>query len=256
MTCSPLTRQQRFPLKVHSRPGHLIYWHWDGVGRTAAVGLGGGRRPRRPPQTLSDRCLSSAGETAFGLEAPRSAARGGPSAGRFRRGKPARGLAAKRFFYPGPVGLDPTLNGRFIPLDGTALRLLRAPAQSVQQAADMVDMITDTKRLVDDLADTRTSPEICGIPRCPGAAKQGRFKRFLGSLIQPGRPTRRRLGPNSRDPLLQEGRFPASYAAPPRTNALSDFHRLISLRKKPDSAQTTLFKSPWTAGWSHMFPPA
>ena len=201
-----------------------LYWHWDGVGRTSAVGLCGGIRPRRPPQTLSDRCSSSAGGTAFCLGAPRSVARRGPSAGRFRRGKPARRLAAKRFFYSGPVGLDPALNGRFIPLDGTALRLLRAPAQSVQQAPDMVDMITDAECLADDLADTRTSPQICGIPRCPGSAKQGCFKRFLGSLIQPRRPARRRLGPNSRDPLLQEGRFPASYAAPARADALSDFH--------------------------------
>ena len=164
-------------------------------------------------------------------------------------------LAARRFFYPGPIDFNPASDSRFIPLDGAALWFLRAPAQSVQQAADMIDVIMDTKRLVDDLADTRTSPQICGVACGSGSTKQNRLERFFGDLAQLGGPARCRLGPNRPVPFLQESRLPPAYAAPAYAEPPSDFHRLVPFLKKRDGAQTTLLKSPWTAGWSHVLPP-
>jgi len=235
--------------------GHL-YWRLDGAEREAAGGLSGERRPKWQWPILSDRSWSVAKGTGFARGGPRSVVRAGPSTSRSRRGKQAMRLAARRFFYPGPIDFNPASDSRFIPLDGAALWFLRAPAQSVQQAADMIDVIMDTKRLVDDLADTRTSPQICGVACGSGSTKQNRLERFFGDLAQLGGPARCRLGPNRPVPFLQESRLPPAYAAPAYAEPPSDFHRLVPFLKKRDGAQTTLLKNPWTAGWSHVLPPA
>ena len=85
-------------------------------------------------------------------------------------------LAARRFFYLGPGGFDPTLDGGLVALDGPALRFLRAPTQTPQKAADVVDMITDAEGLGDDLSNPGARPQIRGITCRPGAAKQRRFQ--------------------------------------------------------------------------------
>ena len=81
-------------------------------------------------------------------------------------------LGARRFFYLGPSGLDPALNGGFVAFDGPALRLLRAPAQRVQKAADVVDVITDAEDFVDNLGNARASPEVRSVARSPAGGRK------------------------------------------------------------------------------------
>lgn len=53
------------------------------------------------------------------------------------------------FFYTRPLLLFPAFDLVFIALQSTPLRLLRSPAEAVQQAADMVRVITNSELALD-----------------------------------------------------------------------------------------------------------
>ena len=113
-----------------------LCWRWDGARRASAPGLFGERPPRPLSRTLFDRSWCVVGGTASDPGVPRCGARTASSTGRSRRGKPAKPLAARCFFYLGPSGLDPTLDGGLVALDGPTLRFLRAPAQAAPVHSD------------------------------------------------------------------------------------------------------------------------
>jgi len=237
------------------RPGHL-YWRWGEDENRAGRGLSGERRPERRWRRLCDSYWFAAKAAEFARRGPTSAGQAGPSAGRSRPGKQERRLAARRFFYPRPVGLNPTLDRRLVPFDGAALGFLRRPAQAAQDAPDMVDMIANAKPLLDDLGYTRTCPQVCRIADSPGPSKQKPLEGLPCRLIQFGWPSGQRLGPNRFRAALQKSGFPPPDAPSVNTHAPGDFHRLQSLLKKRDGAPAPSFQELWTSGWPHGYPPA
>ena len=204
---------------------------------------------------LSDRSWSDAGARVSGRGVPRSAAQEASSRSRFRRERRERRLSVQRFFYPGPLGLDPELDGGFVSLDGPTLRLLGAPAQRMQDASDVVDMIANSKDLLDHLNDPGTGPEVRRKARPAGASKQDRFQSLLGPRVEPWRPPWQWLGSNSSRPALQEARFPAPDAAAVNSNPSRDLPRQESFLQLRHGTKTSLFQVPCTSGWSHRFPP-
>jgi len=56
-----------------------------------------------------------------------------------------------RFFYPGPILLRPSPDQFFVALEGAWVGLLHTPAQIMQQAADLIAMITYAKLAFDHL---------------------------------------------------------------------------------------------------------
>jgi hypothetical protein len=186
---------------------------------------------------------------------PRSAAPEASSGSRFRRERRERRLPERRFFYPEPVRLDPTLDGDFVPLNGPALWLLWAPAQRVQDPSDMVDMKTNPEDLLDHMNDPGTGPQVRRKACLAGALQQDRFQSFLGPLIESWRSTRLRLGPDGFRPALQDARFPAPDAAAVNPNLACYLSGLESLIQVLHGPQASPFQELCASGWSHRFPP-
>ena len=186
---------------------------------------------------------------------PRSAAPEASSGSRFRRERRERRLPVRRFFYPGPVGLDPTLDGNFVPLNGPALWLLGAPAQRMQDPSDMVDMITNPEDLLDHMNDPRTGPQVRRKSRCAGAPQQDRFQSLFCPLVESRRSARQRLGPNGFRPVFLDARFPAPDAAAVNPNLACYLPELESLIQVLHGPQASPFQELCASGWSHRFPP-
>ena len=237
------------------RPGRL-YWRWGGDESRAGHGLSGEGRPKRRWLRLYGSCWSAAKAAGFARRGPKSGGQAGPLASRSRPGKQATRLAARRFFYPRPVGLDPTSDRRLVPFDGTALGFLRRPAQGAQNPPDMVDMIANPKPLLNDLSHTRACPQVCRVADSSGPSKQKTLEGFPCCLIQFGWPSGQRLGPNRFRAALQKGGFPPPDAPSVNVQESSDFDRLQSLLKKRDGAPAPPFQGLWTSGWPHGYPPA
>jgi hypothetical protein len=64
------------------------------------------------------------------------------------------------FFYPGPVVLEPSLDGFIISLGGTRLRDLGAPVQFVQQAVEVIGMVRYAKLAFDQPPDAPQGPPL------------------------------------------------------------------------------------------------
>jgi len=232
-----------------------LCWRWDGAEKTTAPAPRGERQPRPQSRTLFDRSWCVARERASAPEAPRFGAQVASSGGRSRRGKPEMPLAARRFFYLGPTGLDPALDGDRVALDGPTLRFLRAPAQRMQKPADVVDVITDAEGFMDNLGDTGTCPEVRSVARRAGASKESGFQPLFCLAIQLGRSTRQGLGPDGSQSIRQKRGFPAPNAATVNTDFAGNLYRLKSVLKKRDGAKASLFKELCASGWSHLYPP-
>ncbi len=223
---------------------HLC-WSWDKAENRAEPRLGGRRRPTRRSPRLSDTSWSSARGEEFDLEAPRFAERAGPSTGRSHPGKRERHLAAWRFFYPGPVGLDPALNGRLIALDGPALGLLGAPAHRPEQSSDVIDVIANAVTALDHLGDPRTSPHIRGEARRPSPARTPFHQSSLRGATFPPR-TSWREGPAWEAGPLRA--WPASPPGRPSNKELSTAGRFVVLRRASERsrpADIRLGKARW-----------
>jgi len=195
------------------RPMPRLCWRWDEAEKPSAPDPCGERQSRLQSRTLFARNWCVAGGRASDPEAPMSGAQAASSAGRSRRGKPEMPLAARRFFYLGPSGLDPALDGDLVALDGPTLRFLRAPAQRMQKPADVVDVITDAEGFMNNPGDTGTCPEVRSVARLAGSSKESGFQPLLCLEIQLGRSTRQGLGPDGSQSILQKRGFPATDTA-------------------------------------------
>ena len=60
----------------------------------------------------------------------------------------------------------------FVALARTAKRLLRAEAQGVQQATDMVEVVRDAEVPLDERGHAATRPQVGSVPRGPGTSDQ------------------------------------------------------------------------------------
>jgi hypothetical protein len=136
----------------------------------------------------------------------------------------------RRFFYPWPVGLDPTLDGFFVSLNGPALRLLGTPTERVQDSSDMVDMIMNVKDLSDHLNDLGAGPQVRRKARLTGALQQDRFQSSL--FHRPSRGGR-------------PGSGLARMASGPPFRTLA-FHRRTLRRSTPIFRAISTSWSPWS----------
>jgi len=90
--------------------------------------------------------------------------------------------------------LPPALDGRFVPLGSTSLRLLLGEAERVQDTTNVVAVVLHAKPLANHLRHATTSPQVGA-----KAGGQGAVANNLGQLLllfgrQPGRTASIRLG--------------------------------------------------------------
>jgi len=90
----------------------------------------------------------------------------------FRRGRRARRRGDWRFFYSRPILANPAANLFFVTLHRPPRRLLRTPAQIVQEPADVIDVIVHAKALRDDFTHARAGPQVGVVPRRQGPLEQ------------------------------------------------------------------------------------
>jgi len=76
------------------------------------------------------------------------------------------------FFYPRPVFPLPASDGGFVPLDGSALRLLAAPAERRQHLPDVRRVIANPELVANQFGHPRERPELRAIPGVRGALAQ------------------------------------------------------------------------------------
>jgi hypothetical protein len=103
----------------------------------------------------------------------------------------------------------PSLDRFFVALAGTALRLLRAEAQLVQQTTDMVEMVCDTEASVDQLRYATAGPQIGVVPGLFCSRDQQVAQFVLLHFGEFGTWSRMGLRRQSRHPVPLEGLFPA-----------------------------------------------
>ena len=167
-------------------------------------------------------------------------------------------IAAPRrqaFFYPRPVLLDPVADGRLVALQRATRRLLRTPAQLMQQPSDMIDVIAHPEAVLDQLSHSRAGPQI--------GVKTGRLRTLQEQALKPralpglelGRAPGDRLGAHPRFALRPCRRLPAAHAAPIGPHAPGDLNRLQAFVKQRQRAQSPTFQFLWTSGRSHRAPP-
>src|SRR3974377_1403656 len=96
-----------------------------------------------------------------GRAAPTCGEQAALRAARSHRGRRYGHSAVALFFDARPVDLHPTTDRRFVPLPRLAFRLLGSPAQRPKQAPEMIDVILDVERLMNDFANPRARPQVC-----------------------------------------------------------------------------------------------
>ena len=90
---------------------------------------------------------------------PHEESKGSP----IRRQTLGRHPAAQRFFYPRPVFLLPAHDGLLVPLQGTSIRFLRAPVQTMHQASHVIAVVLDSELAPDQFRNAGGGPEIRSI---------------------------------------------------------------------------------------------
>ena len=113
---------------------------------------------------------SGGGESSLG--APKSGPPGEPTKSRSRRQKLSGRPAARRFVYPGPVLLLPSLDGRFVPHQSSAFGLLRGPVEPMQEFSGAVVMAGFVESLLNHLSHSLRGPQFCAVAIGDGSSKQ------------------------------------------------------------------------------------
>jgi len=161
--------------------------------------------------------------------------------------------AARRaaFFYPGPDGLLPGFDGGLIPLEGSELGFLVAPAQAVEQFAHVIAMIPNAQPLLDQIGDPLCGPQLGAIAVRPRPLRQEANQSLLLRRTQLGWAARGGLGLQPRWPLEPKRIAPTQNTAGMATDATGDLmQRKIPLQESDDLA-TTRFQHPRRSVRSH-----
>ncbi len=138
-----------------------------------------------------------------------------------------------------------------VPLAGTLLGLLHAPAQLVQQRAHVVHVVGHAEQLLDYFQHPRTGPQLVRV--AAGPAPRSRTCGSAVVVVCPSDATDVRAeGPSSSPPRLGLERIaPAFHAAGGRIHGLGDIHDSHLLLQQLDRLTAALLQcSSWT-WWSH-----
>ena len=136
------------------------------------------------------------------------------------------------FFYPRPLFLDPAADFALVPFHGAALGLLRAPTQRMQQATDMIDVVTDAKTILDQPDYARARPKVGGEAGGLGAPQQIFLQTESGLLIQSTGAAGYGARLQAVVALLPECGVPSAHAPTIASDHLGDFDWRMSLRKE------------------------
>lgn len=159
------------------------------------------------------------------------------------------------FFYPRPLLVHPAADRGFVALDRATRRLLRGPAQIMQQAPHMIDVIVHVQPLRNDLSHARTGPQIGVKARGLCALEQQRLQPALVFGRQLRWPSRGRPGVHSGLTPASRRRLPASHAAAIHADSPRHFHRQQSITQQRQRAQASSLQFLWASRRSHRTPP-
>ena len=148
-----------------------------------------------------------------GRKGPNCGAPVGPAESRFRPETPAKPSAGALFFNRGPNLFDPLPNSVFVPLDGFARGLLRAPVHGVQQPTYVIDVIAHAEAALDVLGHAGTGPQIGGESRRLRPAQQLLFQLLALARRQFRRPSAGRNGAQGGLASGALGALPTAHAA-------------------------------------------
>jgi len=130
-----------------------------------------------------------------------------PLSSRKTRWAPSRSA----FFYMGPDGPSPVSDGAFVALERPALRLLRAPAQAVQELPDMAGVVANPPLPPDHMRDPVERPEIGGVACRQRPLHEGPYEAGMLAQRQLGRAARDGLGSETWKPFPLVGLVPAHH---------------------------------------------
>ncbi|MCZ7564514.1 MAG: hypothetical protein M5U08_12670 [Burkholderiales bacterium] len=167
-------------------------------------------------------------------------------------------IAAPRrqaFFYPRPVLSDPAADLTFVAFQGAPRRLLRTPAQVMQQSPDMIDVVADAEPLLDELGHARTGPKIGIKTGRERPFDQQRLETTLLMSLELWRSAGRSSGAHCRLAVLACRCLPASHAASIHTYSPRNFRRKQPFVQQCQRAQSAALQLFWTSGRSHGTPP-
>jgi hypothetical protein len=145
-------------------------------------------------------------------------------------------------------------HGLFVPLDGAALRLLGAPAQSMQEPTDMIRVIANAEAPADPLRHTRTGPQVGGKPSRLRPAQQVALQATEIARLQALRTARDRAGGQGAGSLAAHRRLPAPHAAPVDADTAGHLDRGASLFEQRPGAKPAAFEFLRTPVGSHLRP--
>jgi hypothetical protein len=154
-------------------------------------------------------------------------------------------------FYPRPVLLLPPSDGGFVPLDGSAFRLLAAPAERSEHLPDVRRMIASPELVANQLGHPRQRPELCAIPGAEGALAQQCHQPPSLGRGQPWRPAGYRLGvqPAGARPLV--GLAPAKDGTHGRPDLPGDGRQAPARLQQLNRASTAFLQLLGAARRSH-----
>ncbi len=98
--------------------------------------------------------------------------------------KTSHALRRRAFFYPGPAGGDPLVDGVVVALERSTSRALGAPAELSHDPPYVARVIGDTGECCDDFADPRQRPDVRGEPRGSRTTSQNLLHRAQVRTIE------------------------------------------------------------------------
>jgi hypothetical protein len=125
----------------------------------------------------------------------------------------------------------------------------------MEQSSNMIDMIPDAERFIDDVNNTGTCPEVRFKSGTVRSFKENLFESIPLATIKARGPSKVWTGSDAGNAALSMDTFPAANTSSANAEDSGDFNRGMAGFKESDGAQAALFKNCCFAGWSHGIPP-